>query len=335
MEMTSTATFTYFGISRNRAIKSIIILCFILANFAVRGQQQQKSIPFNFPDKYSADEISSYLKLNPDEALWCLLNIFEENKEESYNAFVKFSKRNKANPAKEVSNVLFKFYPFDKRISKQEDSIEVYNTQLLSKLDHSCRQITEIFEEETEEKQKALLYCFISEDMERHRRLAEAYSYINKAIELDPRGRFYYNRALLKTQSLNYMSAIQDFDLLTRKYMYKVAESWFHKGENYNLLKQTDIAVKCYGKAIQADSMFIDAYNNRGTLLARQKDYAGALADFNMVLEHNPESFKAMFNRGFVFHKMGRKSEACQDWKAAGEMGFTPAIDNYFNNCKQ
>lgn len=73
-----------------------------------------------------------------------------------------------------------------------------------------------------------------------------------------------------------------------------------------------ETAIKLYSRIINMspNSSVALAYNNRGIIKAKKKDYEGAVQDFTNSIEIDPDSAKAYFNRGSALFFKG-------DWDAA------------------
>ena len=76
-----------------------------------------------------------------------------------------------------------------------------------------------------------------------------------------------------------------------------------------------------YNKAIEIDSNYAKAYNNRGNLKKDLKDYTGAISDYNKAIELNPKGKDAYRGRGIVKYHLGQKESGCLDFSKAGELG--------------
>jgi tetratricopeptide (TPR) repeat protein len=126
-------------------------------------------------------------------------------------------------------------------------------------------------------------------------------------------------------------------------------------------------AVDDYSVAIKLDTSYYMAYNNRGSAKFQLGDYEGALADFNKGISFRNDYLPVMnnmggvlaklnnldeaaklfdqiliddqsfgyayLNRGFVRELLGDINGACQDWKAANDLGVTEA-EKYLKECK-
>ncbi len=85
----------------------------------------------------------------------------------------------------------------------------------------------------------------------------------------------------------------------------------------YNLLGQAHLrqnqdadAVAAFGKAIETDPAFPDAYGNRGTLLAEMKRFPEALADLETAVKLRPGNPTDLCNHAAVLLDLGRLDEA-------------------------
>ncbi|MFN7502688.1 MAG: tetratricopeptide repeat protein, partial [Dolichospermum sp.] len=58
-------------------------------------------------------------------------------------------------------------------------------------------------------------------------------------------------------------------------------------------------------------------FYNRGLEKAQQKDYAGAIADFNLAIQENPKFTKAYIQRGLAYYDSGDILQAVYDYTAA------------------
>src|SRR5882724_10759525 len=92
----------------------------------------------------------------------------------------------------------------------------------------------------------------------------------------------------------------------------------------YNLLGQAQLrlnqdqdALTAFGRAIETDASFADAYGNRGTLLAEMKRLPEALADFDRALTLRPDNPTDLCNRAGVLSDMGRLDEALRGFDRA------------------
>jgi tetratricopeptide (TPR) repeat protein len=163
-------------------------------------------------------------------------------------------------------------------------------------------------------------------DYRRNRNIQKALEYLQNAVELNKRGDYFFERAEIRAELLDYLGAIKDYDL-AKKYGFDEAYCWYRKAHMYNRLEKPEIAISCFTKALNRDTTLYDAYNSRGTLLYQQKKYNETLQDFNKAAELFPQSFKVFTNRGLVHVKLHNDAEACDDFYKALQLGYSPAED--------
>jgi tetratricopeptide (TPR) repeat protein len=121
----------------------------------------------------------------------------------------------------------------------------------------------------------------------------------DRTIQLDPDyADVYYNRAMSKFEAADYKGALADLD-----------------------------------KAKQIDSTD-DAPYYRGVCKYHTGDYAGALHDFNLNILVDGNDARSLYWRGRSKIALGKKDEACEDWKKARKMGVKEAKEEIKKNCR-
>ncbi|MBK8609204.1 MAG: tetratricopeptide repeat protein [Chitinophagaceae bacterium] len=78
--------------------------------------------------------------------------------------------------------------------------------------------------------------------------------------------------------------------------------------------KDYEGALADYDKAVELDANNIFAYYNRGNVKNRLKNYDGAIADYSKAIEINPEYFKAYLSRGNARYNQQKMDEAKTDY---------------------
>lgn len=128
----------------------------------------------------------------------------------------------------------------------------------------------------------------------------KVFSYLDKAIELDPNyADAYYNRGNIWLDYGHSSKAIADFNKaieLNPQY----AKAFYARAEAWIAEEQTDKAIDDCTKALEIDPGFVRAYWRRGTIWSMgKKDYARAVADFKKGLELQPNNttYKAILKR--------------------------------------
>ena len=156
---------------------------------------------------------------------------------------------------------------------------------------------------------------------------------LNKAIEIEPNGQYYFNRAYCRSIMHDYKNAIEDFSR-TIEYKYRLAESYFERGYCKDEIKDFEGAIIDYNNAIQSKNDYIDAYNNLGYLYFEQKKFKDAILNYEKVIELSPSNIVAFINRGAARKELGDIEGACSDWHKAYDLG-NKDVQKYINKfCK-
>ena len=75
------------------------------------------------------------------------------------------------------------------------------------------------------------------------------------------------------------------------------------------------------------------AYNNRGNAKYKQKDFKGAVTDYDKAIELNPAYGFAYLNRGIAKEMLRDSKGACTDWKKSAELGVSNASNYVKQQC--
>ena len=88
-------------------------------------------------------------------------------------------------------------------------------------------------------------------------------------------------------------------------------------GNQSSIRSEHEAAVRYFTKAYEIDPTFRRVLLERGVLLWRELDQPeAALADFNTLLEDDPQFAPALMNRAMVAQNAGRYREALEDFEA-------------------
>ena len=79
-------------------------------------------------------------------------------------------------------------------------------------------------------------------------------------------------------------------------------------------------ALEYYGKAIELDENYVDAYNSRAILLEEMKEYKKALEDYSRAIELDENYVYAYNNRGGAYKEQEEYEKAIQDYNRAIEL---------------
>jgi len=118
-----------------------------------------------------------------------------------------------------------------------------------------------------------------------------------------------------------YESAIEDYGKAIELNP-NFAEAYNNRGAAYLNLKQYESAIEDYGKAIELNPNDAEAYNNRGAAYALLSQHEREIADYNKAIALNPNFAEAYRNRGKAYSEIGRCEESARDYKKAGTLFF-------------
>ncbi len=99
-----------------------------------------------------------------------------------------------------------------------------------------------------------------------------------------------------------------------------MAELAFKQGNFLLTLRQIDQAIVAYSRAIELNSRYTDAYNNRGIAYERTGNYEKAIEDYDNVIVLVPKSSSAYNNRGIIYAKKRAYDLAIADFNKAIEL---------------
>ena len=88
------------------------------------------------------------------------------------------------------------------------------------------------------------------------------------------------------------------------------AQSYYQLARYYHGQKRLDMAETAYLKALELDSLQVDAYNALGSLYAERGDLARSAQQFEKALGIAPEAGYLYNNLGFTYYLLGRLDEA-------------------------
>jgi tetratricopeptide (TPR) repeat protein len=149
----------------------------------------------------------------------------------------------------------------------------------------------------------------------------EALVAYGKAIQLHPENAVYLYHMGLAHQGCGHVrDAIARFEeTLKRDPEYHTAR--FHLGLMCHADSQIERSLRALCQ-VPEDAALHEA---RGLVYRDLRDYPRALADFDAVLQMEPEMGRHFYNRGMIFHQMGLGEEAINDFSRALELGCADA----------
>ena len=105
------------------------------------------------------------------------------------------------------------------------------------------------------------------------------------------------------------------------------ANDWFEEGYRAQQVKQYDIAIAAYSKAIELSPQFAEAYYNRGNAYNVNGQSDAAINDYSEAIRINPQFAFAYNNRGLAYCNKGQLNNAIKDYNEAIRiMNYTPNV---------
>ncbi len=93
-------------------------------------------------------------------------------------------------------------------------------------------------------------------------------------------------------------------------------------------------AIMEYNRAIKLNPNLKGVFFARAISKNELEDYRGAISDYNKDIEITPQNPGAYFNRGIVkYFKLKDKEGGCLDWSKSAEQGYLDAYDTIKEYC--
>lgn len=168
----------------------------------------------------------------------------------------------------------------EKELKKQIETIETIEKKINMLLNEAKNSADEAKKSE----QISKIYALITEslNLKKEKKLQEAINKINETFNYNPEN-----------------------ELLSQIYAYR--------GGIYNGLKENELALKDYSKAIELNPKFVLAYINRGNIHYEIKQYELALKDYNKAIELDPKNAVAYNNIANYYRIQGEYDLACKE----------------------
>ena len=165
---------------------------------------------------------------------------------------------------------------------------------------------------------KSLSCQFIGNIYGVQNKLDSSILWLSKAIKKDPKnGDAYSVRASTYKALKDYDKAMADINLAIKMYP-AVRDFLLNRASIKQEQSNFDDALEDYASALAMDRSLgnnISTYINMAVCHAALNALEDALADFSKVLDRYPNEPQALEGRGQLYQAMGRKDEACADFK--------------------
>ena len=108
------------------------------------------------------------------------------------------------------------------------------------------------------------------------------------------------------------------------------AQDWFDKGYALGMAGNYQAALEAFGKTIELNPQYANAYYNRGVAYQSLGNIKQAIKDFDRAIELNPQDAEAYYNRGVAYDNLGNIKQAIKDYDRAIELNPQDA-EAYYN----
>ncbi|WP_321280663.1 hypothetical protein [Marinifilum fragile] len=119
-------------------------------------------------------------------------------------------------------------------------------------------------------------------------------------------------------------------------------EICYYIGEIYRMKGELNKAFLEYSKAISyskknGEELYLvpHYYFNRASISLQKKRLSSAVIDYSYAIKLKPGYTAAYVNRGICWFQMGRKEDACTDWKSGMDLGSDYAKECWEKNCEE
>ncbi len=155
-----------------------------------------------------------------------------------------------------------------------------------------------------------------AENLYAEKKTDEAITYLDKALEMDPRHlEAYVLRGFIRYGSHKYVEAIQD-NLKALEVDPRCQQAHYLAGKSYGRLKNEKKALKHLEKAAELLPEDDRVYNSIG-LIYVGKDYSKALEQIRRAINLYPKMAEYYANRGMVYEKLEKIELARKDYEKA------------------
>ncbi len=298
-------------------MKQTIILSILIFIFNFSFGQIFDSVDNEvYPEIYSFKKAKEFEEENEyEKAIWFYINLYPDNKEKVV-IYVKIIEI--ILDTVDISLLIKKSFglyaTFDPQITTFNNGIPSMDSEKLKLKGGWGDELILRMQDNDDELSSAAEYNLRSLERFNANIIEGALSDLDKAIELEPIGKYYFNRAFMKRLLNDFSAAIEDF-LTTIELDYKLSETYFERAYCKERINDFDGAIEDYSNAIAQNEKYAEAYYRRAYVYIKVKEYEKALNDLDKAIIINPSFVAAYVNRGVVKKELGDKTGACEDWK--------------------
>lgn len=130
----------------------------------------------------------------------------------------------------------------------------------------------------------------------------------------------YFRRASLKYQVTDFSGAIQDLNIILKRFPEYAGDAYSNRGMCYLFLREFDLSLVDLQKAKTIAPNDPTAYLNIAYAKSESKDYEGAILYLDTAIRLRPDYAKAFANRATAKKDLKKFNEAIKDYNRAIEI---------------
>jgi tetratricopeptide (TPR) repeat protein len=157
---------------------------------------------------------------------------------------------------------------------------------------------------------------------------------IDKALENESFAEGFFQRAMLKFDNEEFMSAKLDFDsvLMIEPSHY---EAFLNRGLCYSMLKQYPKALSDFQQAIAISPENPKGYNCKANTYIKIKDFEKAIKTYQTSINIDASQSNVYYNMGVAFQGLKNTQKACENWQKAAQLGSIQAKEVILKKCQE
>ena len=313
----------------------IFILLILVTSCSHYSQRKERERLSTYPDTYTFEKADTLQKNGEyEKALWFYINLFPDNKTQVVEIVRALAtKLDTVDLRGIITKSAIMYGPFDPTITTLKNGTPIINAVKLKQKGVWANELIQSIFDSTKIPVTVADYFASGRNYMKKGNFKEAILDFDLAIDIQPTGTIYYNRAFAKSEVKDFNGAIEDYNKAI-ELKHRIVEAYFERGFCKDQLNNPEGAIADYTKVIEIDPTYVDAYNNRAFTNMKQKKYIEAIKDFDKSIKIKPGYGIAYTNRGYAKLKIGDKTGACDDWTIASVLGVEEAKKFMNEFCK-
>ncbi len=315
--------FDYFQRGRGKIgmVRNGIVVFYMTLEFNINDRAKFLPDSQLYSQEYKFESAKQYEREEKfEKALWCYINLYPMDEKKAKEHIKSLSI---LNDTLDISALLDKaFLLFIDSDPEIEDLSAISRKEIIETKRKYCNNLVSVVKYSEVELSSATEYAYRSMKKQKEKDFTGALEDITKAINLDPKPKYYFSRALLERDMGKCIEAIKDYDTLVlldniKIGIYERYEVYTERGQCKEDINDLKGAEEDYGKAIFENNSHWMPYLLRAQLFSRQHKYKEALKDLEEVLKIEPNHVGALIEKGEIKLDIGEYKEACKAWKKA------------------